>query len=106
MTALEWRSVFCILPLYHRRLDRSRYSVMNNLKPFIPALANSNLTRGGLGEGVGDYVAELQLHMTLQARNLLPSLGHADGSGVESGRDRLLRETQAECEKLLSRQGA
>lgn len=50
-------------------------------------------------ENFSDYVADLQLHMSLQARNLVPSLGQA-----EEGRDRLLRETQEVVEKMLSRQ--
>jgi hypothetical protein len=50
--------------------------------------------------GVGDYVAEMQLHMTLQSRNLLPSLGQPLGGG----REQLLREAQESVEKLLSRQ--
>ncbi|QDZ41142.1 hypothetical protein FRE64_15050 [Euhalothece natronophila Z-M001] len=50
-------------------------------------------------EQVRDYVAELQLHMTLQARNLVPSLTQARDS-----REQLLQETQANVEKMASRQ--
>ena len=50
-------------------------------------------------EQVSDYVAELQLHMTLQARNLVPNLTHARDS-----REQLLQETQANVEKMASRQ--
>lgn len=50
-------------------------------------------------EEIGPYVAELQLHMTLQARNLLPTL-----SLTGDGREQLLHETQAQVEKLTSRQ--
>lgn len=50
-------------------------------------------------EQVSDYVAELQLHMTLQARNLVPSLTQAKDS-----REQLLQETQANVEKMASRQ--
>jgi hypothetical protein len=50
-------------------------------------------------EEVRDYVAQLQLHMTLQARNLVPSLTQARDS-----REQLLQETQANVEKLASRQ--
>lgn len=53
----------------------------------------------GVVEPIRDYVAELQLHMTLQARNLLPSLNQARDS-----REQLLQETQAIVEKLASRQ--
>ena len=50
-------------------------------------------------EDIGDYVAQLQLHMALQARNLLPNL-----SQVGSSREQLLQETQAVAEKFVSRQ--
>jgi hypothetical protein len=50
-------------------------------------------------ENFANYVAELQLHMTLQAKNLLPSLGRAQDS-----RSLLLHETQARVEKQISRQ--
>ena len=46
-----------------------------------------------------DYVAQLQLHMALQARNLVPSLTQATNS-----REQLLQETQANVEKMASRQ--
>ena len=51
-------------------------------------------------EGVGSYVADMQLHMTLQAKNMLPSLDNEDDDKVEA----LLREAQAVAEKLASRQ--
>ncbi len=50
-------------------------------------------------ENIGEYVAELQLHMTLQARNLIPNLSNSRDS-----RHQLLEETQANLEKLVSRQ--
>lgn len=50
-------------------------------------------------EDISEYVAQLQLHMTLQARNLLPTLTEDSNS-----RHELLRETQATIEKLASRQ--
>jgi hypothetical protein len=46
-----------------------------------------------------DYVANLQLHMTLQARNLLPTLNNNGDS-----RELMLQETQANFEKIASRQ--
>lgn len=51
-------------------------------------------------EDIGEYVAQLQLHMTLQARNLIPHLHQGEDS-----RRQLLQETQAVFEKLASRQG-
>ena len=51
-------------------------------------------------ETMGEYVAQLQLHMTLQAKNLVPNLTH---SGTP--RQQLLQETQARVEKLASRHG-
>jgi hypothetical protein len=50
-------------------------------------------------EEISNYVAELQLHMTLQARNLVPTLNLTSDS-----RGQLLHETQAQVEKLASRQ--
>ena len=50
-------------------------------------------------EDIGEYVAQLQLHMALQARNLVPNLTKAANS-----REQLLQETQANIEKLVSRQ--
>ena len=50
-------------------------------------------------QGVSAYVADLQLHMTLQARNLVPSLSQARDS-----REQLLQQTQADLEKFISRQ--
>lgn len=50
-------------------------------------------------EDLSDYVAHLQLHMTLQARNLVPTLTKAIDS-----RQELLHQTQATVEKQVSRQ--
>ena len=51
-------------------------------------------------EDISEYVAQLQLHMALQARNLLPTLTDS----VSDSRQQMLRETQAIAEKLVSRQ--
>ncbi|MDX2228807.1 MAG: hypothetical protein NW220_04170 [Leptolyngbyaceae cyanobacterium bins.349] len=50
-------------------------------------------------EDFSEYVAHLQLHMTLQARNLVPTL-----TTVADSREHLLQQTQANFEKLVSRQ--
>lgn len=55
-------------------------------------------------ENFADYVAELQLHMALQAKNLLPSMGLAQAGRLSDGRAMLLHETQAVVEKQISRQ--
>ncbi|NET61686.1 MAG: hypothetical protein F6K47_37870 [Symploca sp. SIO2E6] len=52
-------------------------------------------------EDISEYVAELQLHMALQARNLVPTLTQAGNS-----REQLLQQTQANVEKLVSRQAS
>ncbi|HEY9806652.1 MAG TPA: hypothetical protein V6D04_08790 [Candidatus Obscuribacterales bacterium] len=52
-------------------------------------------------EDFSEYVAHLQLHMTLQARNLVPPLTQASDS-----REQLLQQTQATIEKLVSRQAS
>ncbi len=56
-----------------------------------------------LQQDVSEYVADLQLHMTLQARNLVPSLNQAQNQGPDS-REQMLQQTQAHFEKLISRQ--
>lgn len=50
-------------------------------------------------EDFSEYVAHLQLHMTLQARNLVPALTQTADS-----REQLLHQTQATFEKQVSRQ--
>jgi hypothetical protein len=52
-----------------------------------------------LRQDVSEYVADLQLHMALHARKLVPSFNEA-----KDGRQELLQETQAQYEKLISRQ--
>lgn len=54
---------------------------------------------GLMREDIGEYVAHLQLHMTLQARNLIPTLIQTKDS-----REQLLQQTQANFEKYVSRQ--
>ena len=49
---------------------------------------------------LSDYVAHLQLHMALQARNLVPNLS---GSLNQDSRSRMLSSTQADFERLASR---
>ncbi|HSM81523.1 MAG TPA: hypothetical protein VLS96_07550 [Nodosilinea sp.] len=60
---------------------------------FAPALTETR-------EDFSQYVAHLQLHMALQARNLVPSLSSSGDS-----RHDLLHQTQADIEKIVSRQG-
>ncbi len=60
-----------------------------------PTSPNNKIFR----EDISEYVAQLQLHMSLQARNLVPTLTTANDS-----REQLLHETQANIEKLVSRQ--
>ena len=52
-------------------------------------------------EDISEYVAQLQLHMALQARNLIPNL---TSSTMDNSRQQLLQETQAIAEKFASRQ--
>ncbi|MDB9445995.1 hypothetical protein [Anabaena sp. CS-542/02] len=65
----------------------------------------SNVSRGAVvqNEDFSEYVAHLQLHMTLQARNLVPPL--KETLSLENSREQLLHQTQANFEKLISRQG-
>lgn len=50
-------------------------------------------------EDFSEYVAHLQLHMALQARNLVPTL-----TKTADSREQLLHQTQADFEKQVSRQ--
>ncbi|HEY9847202.1 MAG TPA: hypothetical protein V6D03_13520 [Candidatus Caenarcaniphilales bacterium] len=59
----------------------------------------NQLSDNSLREDLSDYVAHLQFHMTLQARNLVPTLTRAADS-----REELLHQTQATFEKHVSRQ--
>lgn len=52
-------------------------------------------------EDISNYVAELQVHMSLQSKQLVSSLEPANDSLHQ-----LLHETQANLEKLASRQMA
>ncbi len=52
-----------------------------------------------LREDFSEYVAHLQLHMALQARNLVPTL-----TKTVDSREQLLHQTQANFEKFVSRQ--
>lgn len=62
----------------------------------------SNFLTGAraVGEDFSEYVAHLQLHMALQARNLVPPLKQT----MQDSREQLLHQTQANFEKLISRQ--
>ena len=54
-----------------------------------------------LQEDICDYVAQLQLHMALQARNLVPTFNSAN---TDNSRHQMLQEAQAVVEKMASRQ--
>ncbi|HEY9829931.1 MAG TPA: hypothetical protein V6D26_05085 [Stenomitos sp.] len=62
-------------------------------------LHSAQATNEFFREDISEYVAQLQLHMALQARNLVPTLTQAKDS-----REQLLQQTQANIEKLVSRQ--
>ena len=61
----------------------------------------SNQESGLFREDISEYVAQLQLHMALQARNLVPTLTNTT---VTNSRQQMLQETQAIAEKFASRQ--
>ncbi len=64
------------------------------------AIQSKGLPSDSVREDFSEYVAHLQLHMALQARNLVPTLT----STVVDSREQLLHQTQAIFEKLASRQ--
>jgi hypothetical protein len=63
------------------------------------ASQSEQLSNPALREDFSEYVAHLQLHMALQARNLVPTLTQTIDS-----REQLLHQTQANFEKFVSRQ--
>jgi len=71
-----------------------------NIKENAVAMQSKGLPSDSIREDFSEYVAHLQLHMALQARNLVPTLTQ---TGVDS-REQLLHQTQATFEKLISRQ--
>lgn len=70
------------------------------LKENTVARQSGELPSNWVREDFSEYVAHLQLHMTLQARNLVPNLAQS----VVGSREQLLHQTQAAIEKLVSRQ--
>lgn len=75
---------------------------MFNRREVIPVALADNVAPAltETREDFSEYVAHLQLHMALQARNLVPSLSNTGDS-----RNNLLHQTQADIEKFVSRQG-
>jgi len=69
-------------------------------KENIVAMQSKGLPSNSIREDFSEYVAHLQLHMALQARNLVPTLTQT----VVDSREQLLHQTQATFEKLVSRQ--
>ena len=80
-----------------RRVNTRPFPEIVSMKNNFNSPAEKNFPMGSQA-GVGGYVADMQLHMTLQAKNLLPSL-EEQGETMEA----LLREAQAAAEKLASR---
>lgn len=60
---------------------------------------NPSISQNERPEAMGDYVAEMHVHMALHARKLVPTL-----TEVRNGREQMLQETQALAEKMASRQ--
>ncbi|MDX1976770.1 MAG: hypothetical protein SFT94_03770 [Pseudanabaenaceae cyanobacterium bins.68] len=71
---------------------------VSNLQPVSP-YSRSQAQRDQQ-EALSDYVAHLQLHMALQARNLVPHLPQPSSDS----RSLMLHKTQADFEKVASRQ--
>jgi hypothetical protein len=68
----------------------------------MTVMPSSNYQANPWAEDMGEYVAQLQLHMALQAKNLVPSLEQPQ----DGHRRQLLHESQLHLEKLASRQVA
>ena len=61
---------------------------------------NANNLQNDLQSDLSDYVAHLQVHMALQARNLVPNLS---SDRLQDSRSQMLCSTQADFERLASR---
>ena len=70
---------------------------VSNLQPVNPY--SRSQTQRDQQEALSDYVAHLQLHMALQARNLVPHLSQPN----TDSRSLMLHKTQADFEKVASR---
>ena len=70
-----------------------------NFDPMAAQRFSESLPSQSKSEDFSNYVAHLQLHMSLQARNLVPRM-----SQPQDSRTAMLQETQALCEKQISRQ--
>jgi hypothetical protein len=79
--------------------DKNNCSV--KIQEFKLEMQPNNQDQELWGEDIAEYVAQLQLHMALQARNLVPNLTN---TSVTNSRQQLLQETQAIAEKFASRQ--
>ncbi len=73
---------------------------MPHFKPFSEQASSMSATANR--EDFSEYVAHLQLHMALQARNLVPTLSTSKAQA--DPRQSMLQQTQADIEKLVSRQ--
>lgn len=82
------------------------------LNSFVEFLKRENIlvanfqqfSNPALREDFSEYVAHLQLHMALQARNLVPTLTQTSSHQTPDSREQLLHQTQADFEKFISRQ--
>lgn len=78
---------------------RLRWSLLAELGEHTLNLRSGQTSNVTTQEVFSEYVAHLQLHMALQSRNLVPAL-----TKVGDSREQLLQQTQADFEKLISRQ--
>ena len=65
--------------------------------------ASNNNSVPSTKEDISDYVAHLQVHMSLQSRNLLPL---DDDTDTNDASEDLMYQTQVNLEKLASREFA
>ncbi len=67
----------------------------------MPSFSSFSAASHPVEQPIHDYVAQLQLHMALQARHLIPGFDH---QGTRDSRLQLLHQAQADLEKSASRQ--
>lgn len=67
-------------------------------------LQRTAVRANAIHEDFSEYVAHLQSHMALQARNLVPTLIRQTQHNNRDSIQELLHQTQADSEKQISRQ--
>lgn len=80
-------------------LNEAPFKIQRSMRENTLAAYPDSQANFPVREDFSEYVAHLQLHMTLHARKLVPTL-----TKTADSREQLLHQTQANFEKFVSRQ--